>query len=152
MTSQITLSNWARTLSVDITNYSPNFSFIITNPLIQFDPPQPTTGSATASQNFNSVVVNLAMFAPRISLTFTEITGIGDDPFDWSNVMQSSTNFVKLAYLSQIDKELKCLYLNDATNCAYCQIASYRATCVGGQKDIVNHTLELVLISEVNEP
>lgn len=152
MTSEIVLSNWARTLSIDITNYSPQFAFTITNPMIQYDPPQPEAGSATASENFNSVVVNLAMFAPRITLNFTEKTGIGDDPFDWSDVTQSSTNFVKLSYLAQIDKELKCLYVNDASNCVYCQISSYRATCNAGEKDIVKHSLDLVLISKVNEP
>jgi hypothetical protein len=152
MTNQITLSNWERTISVDITNYHPQFTFTTNNPFIQYDPPQPPAGSATASENFNSVVVNLAMFAPKISLTFTELTGIGDNPFDWSSVDQNSKNFVKLSYLSQIDKNLKCLYINDNNNCLYCQIASYRGTCVAGEKDIVRHALDLVLISKVNEP
>lgn len=152
LSTQLTLSNYTRTISIDVTNYSPQFNFTISNPFIQYDPPQPEAGSELAYENFNSVVVNLAMFAPRITLTFTETTGIGDDPFNWGSISQYSTNFVKLAYLAQIDKDLKCLYVNDESNCIYCQISNYRATCVAGEKDIVRHSLDLVLISKVNEP
>lgn len=146
------ISDYYIAISVDMSNYSPQFNFTISNPFIQYDPPQPEAGSATAYENFNSVVVNLAMFAPRVTLTFTETTGIGDDPFNWASVTQDATNFVKLSYLAQIDKNLKRLYVNDEDNCVYCQISNYRATCVAGEKDIVRHSLDLVLISKVNEP
>lgn len=160
MVALLKLTDGTGSISINMTNMNPSFTFTGTNPFIQIDPPQPITSSATAYSNFNSIVVNLAMFAPRISISFTEgpiavktagagggafTMGLGNDPFNLSGI---STIFQSLIWMFQIDKNKKKFYLNTASNYLWCHISSYRASVVAGQKDIVNHQLELTLVGE----
>jgi hypothetical protein len=159
----IKLTDSTGNISIDITKMNPTFLFMGNNPFIQVDPPQPLTPSSTAYLNFNSIVVNLAMFAPRISISFTEgpesvktagknggayTMGLGSDPFNLSGIY---TIFSALVWLYQINREKKMLYINSASNYVLCHISSYRATVVAGQKDIVNHQLELVLVGVASQ-
>jgi hypothetical protein len=131
-----------------MSDLDPKFTFTGTNPLILVKPPAPLTASSTAYSNFNAICVNLAMFAPRISISFTESGGLTTNPFD---LTQSTTIWSKLMYLFQVNKDKKRLYVVHATNYLYCQIETYRVTSDAGQKDILNHTIELVLLSSVSQ-
>ena len=137
----------ARTISIDLTNMNPTVSVSASNPLIAIEPPNPSAGSATAIENFNAVVVNLAMFAARVNITFVDNNktwgGFGVDPFNMDTL---ATNFQKLMYLFQIDKTKKKLYINHDTNYIYVQIASFRVTNVAGQKDLMNFSLDLIVV------
>jgi hypothetical protein len=135
-------------VSIDMSSMGAGVSFIGNNPYIIVEPPAPSTASNIAYENFNAVVINLAMFAPRVSISFTEKTGLGTDPF---NLSARTTIFSKLLYLFQTDKGKKKLYINSSSNYLYCQISAYRANNISGQKDIVNHSLDLVLVSTVSK-
>lgn len=148
MSLLLKLTDGSGNYPVDMSDLNPKFTFTGTNPLIVIEPPAPPTASSTAYSNFNAICVNLAMFAPRITISFTETGGLTSNPFD---LTQNSTIWSKLMYLFQIDKNKKRLYVVHATNYLYCQISTYRVTNDAGQKDLLNHTVELVLLSSVSQ-
>jgi hypothetical protein len=144
-TLKITDGSTGSSVVVDMTNLDPKFSYVANNPFIIIEPPNPATASDTPVDNFNAVCVNLSMFAPRITITFTEYGGLGDTPFHLST---KTTNFSKLVYFSQIDKDKKRLYVN--SDYVWCQISSYRAQNDAGKKDIVIHTLDVTILGAVS--
>jgi hypothetical protein len=140
--------------NVDMTHMNPTVSISGSNPLIVIEPPSPDA-SATARDNFNAVVVNLGMFAPRINITFTDPGpsshqvlptlegGFGADPF---NMAAQYTVFQTLYYLYQSVKEKKKLYINHTSNFVYVQISGFRATNVAGQKNIMNYSIDMIVV------
>ena len=146
-------------VTIDMTNMNPTISVSGNNPLIIIEPPAPGP-SATATDNFNAVVVNLGMFAPRINITFTDTgniacqgstptaeDGFGSDPFNQSVIY---TTFQRLLYLFQGVKSKKKLYLNHNSNYVYVQISGFRATNVAGQKNIMTFSVDLVLVGAIS--
>jgi hypothetical protein len=145
-TLKITDGSTGSTTVVDMTNLDPKFTYTATNPFIIIKVPNPVDASDTPINNFNAVCINLAMFAPRISITFTESGGLGDTPF---HLYTRTTNFSKLVYFSQIDKDKKRLYVN--SDYVWCQIDSYRAQNDAGKKDIVVHYLDVTILGGVSQ-
>jgi hypothetical protein len=142
--------------NIDMTNMNPTVSISGSNPLIVIEPPAPQA-SATARDNFNAVVVNLGMFAPRVNITFTDPGpsskqvlptlegGFGSDPF---NLSVQYTVFQTLYYLYQSVKEKKKLYINSTTNFVWVQISGFRATNAAGQKNITNYSIDMIVVGE----
>lgn len=130
---------------VDMTNRGENVDIDIKNPIAVIALPT-NSGNATAYSNFNTVTVNIKMLNVYINVSFTSKDGFGDDPYNFSSVTSSSTIFKQLSYLASIDATKKRLYLNSASNYLYCQILDYDASTSGGKKDIITHTLQLVVV------
>ena len=136
--SSLTLTNQAGDISIDLAKMNPDFSLSVTNPLIDFSTPTEditTTGNAT----FNVYAINIGFLTNGITLTFTEAGGLG-------SIYRTTrtTVFEKLFYLAFFDKTYKKLYLND-TDFIPVAITSYRAHVGPGKKDIVDHTLGLMI-------
>lgn len=136
------------TVSVDFASMDARLTFTINNPFIIIEPPNPTTASDTAYENFNAICINLSMFAPKVSIEFTETSGLGSNPFALST---RTSVFSKLIYLSQIDKSKKRLYINSNSNYVYCQISNYRAQNAAGKLDIITHNLDVTLLGSVSQ-
>jgi hypothetical protein len=144
--------------NLDMTACNPTVSISGSNPLIVIEPPAPGP-AAKAIDNFNAVVVNLGMSTPRMNITFTETgknalgvgtagtaeAGFGSDPFNLSAIYTRSQ---MLMYLYQSEKDKKKLYMNNisTTGFVYVHIASFRITNVAGQKDIMNFSIDLILV------
>lgn len=133
---------------VDFASMNPSFSFTGTNPAIILEVPTPKTGTDTAKDNFNAVVVNLCMFAARCQISFTEMVGLGTNPFGLSS---KTTTFSKLYFLFSCDPTKKKLYVNTSTEYVWVQILSYRANIGAGQMNIVKHDLDFVIVGESSQ-
>jgi hypothetical protein len=129
------------TVSVDMTNLHPTYSFSGSNPVAIIPPPTPDTASATAYNNTNAVGINLGMMLSYADISFISYDGIGD--YDMTSL---TTNHKKLKYLFENVKDYKRLYINSTTNYARVHILNYRATNAAGQKDIVTHNLTCVFV------
>lgn len=129
------------TVSVDMTNLNPTYTYSGTNPQAIIPPPTPDTASSTAYNNTNAVAINLGMMMTYVDVSFTSKDGIG--AYDMTTL---DTNHKKLKWLFEGQKTYKRLYVNDAANYLRVQILNYRCTNVAGQKDIVNHSLTMVLV------
>jgi hypothetical protein len=130
-------------VSVDMTNLNPKLTVTGSNPISVIPPPSPSTGSATAYSNISTILINLKMLTIRVTIDFTSKDGIGD----LLNLQTLTTNAQKLMYFFNTVSIRKKIYINTDSNYAYCHIMSYSCTEVAGQKGIVNHSLELVLVS-----
>lgn len=129
------------TVSVDMTNLNPVYTYSGSNPVAVIPPPTPDTASATAYNNTNAVAINLAMMLTYADITFTSYDGVGD--YDMTAL---TTIHKKLKYLFENSKDYKLLYVNTTTNPTRVHILNYRAVNVAGQKDIVNHSLTCVFV------
>jgi hypothetical protein len=138
-------SNDGATVVADLTNLNPNISFSMRNPVATLPVPYPATASATAYSNVNTVSINFKMLMTTVSVSFItkDTGGYGDDAYNFTSL---TTIFQKLMYLGTLDRTKKRLYLNSTTNYLWVQITSYSADNVAGQKDIVKHNLEMVLV------
>lgn len=140
-------SNDGSTVVADLTNLNPTISFSMRNPVATLPVPYPATASATAYSNVNTVSINFKMLMVNVSVSFTtkDTGGFGDDAYNFTSL---TTLFQKLMYLGTLDRMKKRIYLNSTTNYLWGQITSYSADNVAGQKDIVRHTIELVLVGD----
>lgn len=138
LTSSLSIANRAGTLSVDFSKMNPDFTLTVNNPLIDFAKPTddvPVTGSAT----FNVVAINIGFLSNGITISATEEGGLGS-----LYTTTRTTTFEKLFYLTYFDKSYKNFYLND-TDPIPVSITNYRAHVGTGKKDIVDHTLSLMI-------
>jgi hypothetical protein len=138
-------SNDGTTVVADLTNLNPSISFSMRNPVATLPVPYPATASATAYSNINTVSINFKMLMTTVNVSFTtvETGGYGADAYNFTSL---TTTFQKLMYLGTLDRTKKRIYLNSTTNYLWGQITSYSADNVAGQKDIIRHNLEIVLV------
>jgi len=138
LNSSIILTNQAGTISVDLADMHTDFSLTLNNPLIDFSTPTDdiAVGAAPA---FNVYAINIGFLTNGVTLTFKEDGGLGS----LLNATRT-TVFEKLFYLTFFDKTYKKFYLND-TNYIPVSITAYRAHVGPGMKNIIDHTLTLMI-------
>ena len=136
--SSLKITNGAGDVSVDMVAMNPDMTVTLSNPMIDFA--APTVDIApTGAASFNQYTFNIGFLTNGITITFTESGGVGS----LYNTTRA-TVFEKLFYLSYFDKPYKKFYMND-TDYIPVAITSYRAHMGPGKKDIVEHTLGLVI-------
>jgi len=138
LNSSLLLTNQAGTISVDLAAANPDFSLSINNPLIDFSTPTADI-AINAAPVFNVYAINIGFLTNGITLTFTEKGGVGS-----LYRTARTTYFEKLFYLAFFDKTYKKFYLND-TDFIPVAITAYKAHVGPGKKDIVDHTLGLMI-------
>jgi hypothetical protein len=138
LNSSLLLTNQAATVSVNLALSNPDFSLTINNPLIDFSTPTDDI-AYNAAPTFNIYAINIGFLTNGVTLTFKESGGLG-------SILNAtrSTVFEKLFYLSFFDKTYKKFYLND-TNYIPVSITAYRVHVGPGMKDLVEHTLTLMI-------
>jgi hypothetical protein len=140
LNSSLVLTNQAGTISVDLASANPDFSLSINNPLIDFATPTEDL-TVTGTAVFNVYAFNIGFVSNGITLTFTESSSGGVGSLYRTT---RTTFFEKLFFLAFFDKTYKKLYLND-TDFIPVAITSYRAHVGPGKKNIVDHTLGLMI-------
>lgn len=136
--SSLKITNQAGTIVVDLVKMNPDFSLSITNPLIDFSTPTDDV-SVNGATVFNVYAFNIGFLTNGITLTFTEDGGLGS-----LYTTTRTTVFEKLFYLAFFDKTYKKFYLND-TDFIPVAITAYRAHVGPGKKDIVDHSLSIMI-------
>jgi hypothetical protein len=141
----------ANELYVDFTNgLNPSFTFNFSNPIITIPTPMSEDDVISKTAKWNVVTMNLNMNTQTINIEAKEsLTGLtlssGAINFDTAATM---TVFEKLLALS-MDSAKKKLYINDSSEpFALVEIEGYRASVGAGAKDLIEHSLTLVVSSD----
>jgi hypothetical protein len=145
MTYKLTLANQDDTISVDMMPLNPQFTFNISNPIITIPTPTDET-TASGAPKFNVYTINIGMLTSTFNIVLKEYGGLGTIPPPSPPV----TVHEKLFSLSYWDKKYKCLYVN-GDYAIPVQIQGYRVSLSPGAKDIVDHTLTMVLTNSESE-
>jgi hypothetical protein len=138
-------------ITVDFTiAMNPGFTFNFNNPIITIPTPMSEDDVISKTAKWNVVTMNLNMNTQTINIKSTEAGGLtlsgGAINFDTAATM---TVFEKLLALCT-DPAKKKLYVNDTTEpFALVEIESYTASINPGGKDIVEHSLNLVVSSDM---
>jgi hypothetical protein len=144
MTYSLYLTSYDHTVVVDLTAMNPNFTFDYNNPLIKIPTPWEDMPD-DPTKKWNVVTLNINMSSQTVLLDFTEMSGLGNLG-SAVNFDAPVTVFEKMLYLCrQRDEYKKQLWVNDA-KFGDVEIEGYRVSIPAGRKDLVQHSVTLVLI------
>jgi len=138
MTYALSLKDQDGSIVVDLMAVNANVTFNVTNPIIDIPTPAAEV-TETGLPEFNVYTINIGFLRSTININFKEAGGFGS-VFNTTR----TTYFEKLYYLSNYVKGYKLLYVDHASGIPV-QIMGYRANVAPGAKDIVDHTLTLLI-------
>jgi len=132
----IFIENVAGTISVNLTNLSPNVSRDGTNPLIVISVPTDETASTTAG---GAETMNLRMMKDSLTVSFKLTDGLGEHRY---TIATASTNYEKLEYLFKYDEGKKKFYWGDTTKATclfYVVIERLSIPTEAAKKDLIEN-------------
>jgi len=148
MTYLLKITDNAGTLSVDMSAMNPSFTFNFSNPIITIPTPMDEAAPIDAKSKWNVVTMNLNMNTQTINIVFEETSGITvlGSPINWAT---PTTVFEKLLTMAT-DPDKKKLYVNDdSAEFCLCEIKGYNVTVDTGRKDLLKHSLTLVIAANM---
>lgn len=133
-------------VEIDFTSLNPTFTFNYSNPVISINMPK-DKNAGSIFDGWNSVIINLNMCSVTVTIEWMDLAGVGvagaipaeDAP---------TTTFEKMMYFTKQGLPVV-LYINDAgTKFGVATIERWNAKVIAGQKDIVNHSVTLIMTSK----
>ena len=142
------------TWDIDMTNMNPSWSYRYHNPLIQIPTPAPTPDDRTVgtpmTDTWAVVTININMSQSMITIKFKEYGGLTKNN-EGANIINPTTVYERMLVLCSEPKK-KRLYINDSVaEFGEVSIISYTADIAPGSKDIIDHSVTLVMSSTMGD-